>query len=81
MEVEDKEVDWKEWRGKARADSGRREKQKKVYCMATAGIVPCPLVQQKPTLSLQVDARRYFLNCEAFNTSLLYFKRMCYALP
>ena len=35
--------------------------------MAVAGVVPRPLVQQKPTLSVQVDACCYFLDCEAFN--------------
>ena len=53
---------------------------KKVDCVATAGFVPCPLVQYKATVSLQVYASRNFLNCEVFNTSLSYVKRLCAAL-
>ena len=49
-----------------------RRKTKDVYCVAAAGVVPRPLVQHKPTVSLQVDACRYFLDFEAFNASLLY---------
>ena len=37
--------------------------------VALAGIVPCPLAQQKSTLSLQVSTRRDLLDCEAFNAS------------
>ena len=37
--------------------------------MATAGVIPCPLVQQKPTLSLKVSAR-VFLYFDSFNVSL-----------
>ena len=44
--------------------------KKKVDFVATEGVVPRPLVQQKPTLSLQVFARHDFLDCEAFNASL-----------
>ena len=43
---------------------------KKVDYVATAGFVPRLLVQQKPTLYLQVSARRYLLDCNMFNASL-----------
>ena len=55
-------------------------KQKNVDCVAAAGVIPRLLVQQKPTLSLQVDARCDLLDCEAFNASLSYVKRMCIAI-
>ena len=48
--------------------------------MAAADVIPLPLVQHKPTVSLQVDTRRDFLDCEAYNASLLYVKRLCAAL-
>ena len=68
----------------ARPCEGRhrtRRKTKKVDCVDAAGIVPRLLVQQKPTVSLQVDARRDLLYCEALNASLSYDKRMCATLP
>ena len=46
------------------------EKNKCGDFVATAGVVPRPLVRQKPTLSLQVSARCDLLDCEAFNASL-----------
>ena len=46
------------------------KKQKRGDFVATAGVVPRPLVRQKPTLSLQVSTRRDLLYCEAFNASL-----------
>ena len=79
-EAEDKEVDWQEWRGQARSDSGRGEKQK-IDFMATAGVVPYLLVQQKTTLSIQVIVRCNFQDCEAFNVSLSNVNLLCDALP
>ena len=48
--------------------------------MAAAGVVPLPLVGQKPTVYLQINARRDLLDFEAYNTSLSYVKRLCAAL-
>ena len=57
------------------------EETKKADYVSAAGVVPRPLLKQKPTLSLQVNARRDFLDCELFNASLSYVKCMCTALP
>ena len=60
----------------ARPSKGRqrtRRKTKKVDCMSTAGVVPRPLVQQKPTLSLQVIARRDLLG-RAIIVSILTYR-------
>ena len=46
------------------------EKQKRYDSVATAGVATRPLIQQKPTLSLQVSARRDLIECEVFNASL-----------
>ena len=46
------------------------KKPKRGYFVATSGIVHCPLVRQKPTLSLQVSARCDLLDCESFNAAL-----------
>ena len=42
---------------------------KKVDCVATAGVVPRLLVQQKPTLYIRVITRCDCIDCEVFNTS------------
>ena len=42
--------------------------QERVDCVATVGFVPRLLVKQKPTLYLQVSARRDFLDCDMFNS-------------
>ena len=54
---------------------------KNVDYVAAEGVVPFLMVQYKPTMSIQVDAGRYFLDCEAYNASLLYVKGLCNALP
>ena len=58
-----------------------RRKTKKVDCVDAVGVVPLPLVRQKPTVSLQVDARSDFINVEVYNASLSYIKPLCVALP
>ena len=58
-----------------------KEKNKKVDCVSAAGVVPPLMVQQKTTMSLQFNARCDLINCEAYNSSLLYVKRMCADLP
>ena len=50
--------------------SEEEKKQKRDDFVATAGVVPLQMVLQKPTLSLQVSARRNLLDYEAFNASL-----------
>ena len=44
----------------------KEKKQKRGYFVATACVVPRPLVRQNPDLSLQVSAHD-FLYCETFN--------------
>ena len=58
-----------------------KEKTENVDFVAVTGVVPHLLFQQKPTVSLQVDARPRLLNCKVFNASLFYIKRLCAALP
>ena len=53
-----------------RGKTADKEEKKRYDSVATAGIVPCPLIRQKPTLSLQVSARRDLIDCDAFNASL-----------
>ena len=54
---------------------------KKIDYLATAGIVPRLLVQQKPNLYIQVSARHDLINCDMFNASHSIFKRLCADLP
>ena len=64
-----------------RGKTADKEKNKKVDCVSAAGVVPRLLVQQKPTLYLQVDTHRDLLYFEVFNASLPYAKHICAALP
>ena len=50
--------------------------QETVDCVVTAGFLPRLLVQQKPTLYLQVSAPRDFLDCDMFNASHSSFRRL-----
>ena len=67
------------WSSKGRQRTRRNTKN--IDYVATAGVVPRPLVKQKPTVSLQFNARRVLLDCEAFNASLSYVKQLCANLP
>ena len=64
-----------------RGQTADEDKNKKIDYVAAAGVVPHRLVQQKLTVSLQVNARCDFLNCEAYNASLAYVKHLYSALP
>ena len=55
--------------------------RKEVGCVAVVDVVPCLLVRQKSTVSLQVDVRRDLIDCEVYNAPLYYVTFMCTALP
>ena len=55
--------------------------KKNIGCVAASGVVPCPLVWHKPTVSLQVYARHDLIHFETYIASLLYAKCLCVALP